>query len=63
MHCGPRGLGQKVDDKDALPGCRACHNELHVVGPVEFATKYVLDYEALIAKLNTFYESNLRGTY
>lgn len=63
MHCGPRGLGQKVDDKQALPGCRYCHRELHEVGPVAFAAKYALDYGALITKLNEFFEANLRGTY
>jgi hypothetical protein len=63
MHVGPRGMSQKVDDKDALPGCRFCHKELHQVGPVSFAAKYALDFAALIAKLNTFFESNLRGTY
>jgi hypothetical protein len=63
MHVGPRGLGQKVDDKDALPGCRWCHQELHQVGPVAFREKYALDFEALISKFNTFFESNLRGTY
>ena len=63
MHCGPRGLGQKTDDKQALPGCRYCHRELHELGPVEFAQKYSIDFEALIAKLNAFFESNLRGTY
>jgi hypothetical protein len=63
MHVGPRGLGQKVDDKNALPGCRPCHRELHEIGPLEFAQKYVVDFEALILKLNTFFEANLRGTY
>lgn len=63
MHVGPRGLGQKVDDKDALPGCRFCHKELHQIGPVAFAEKYALDFQALILKLTTFFESNLRGTY
>ena len=62
-HVGPRGLGQKVDDKHALPLCRWCHKELHEVGPVEFAQKYALDFAALIAKFNAFFESNLRGTY
>ncbi len=56
-------LGQKTDDKQALPGCRYCHRELHELGPVEFAQKYSIDFEALIAKLNAFFESNLRGTY
>jgi hypothetical protein len=63
MHVGPRGMSQKVDDKDALPGCRFCHKELHQIGPVEFQQKYSLDFETEIEKLNTFYESNLRGTY
>jgi len=62
-HIGPRGLGQKVDDKNALPLCFWCHRELHEVGPVEFATKYGVDFPALIAKWNHFYESNLRGTW
>ena len=63
MHCGPRGLGQKVDDQDALPGCRFCHRELHDLGPVAFQQKYALDFERLTQKLNAFFESNLRGTY
>lgn len=63
MHVGPRGLGQKVDDKDGLPGCRWCHKELHQVGPVAFCEKYVLAFPALIRKLNDFYDANLRGTY
>ncbi len=63
MHCGPRGLGQKTNDKNALPGCRWCHRELHEVGPLAFTEKYALDFNALISKLNTFFEANLRGTY
>lgn len=63
MHCGPHGFGQKVDDKDTLPGCRYCHKELHQVGPVQFQSKYSLDFQSEIAKLNLFFESNLRGTY
>lgn len=63
MHCGPKGLGQKRDDKDALPGCRYCHKELHEVGPDAFAEKYKLDISALVLKWNAFFESTLRGTY
>jgi hypothetical protein len=63
MHCGPRGLGQRVDDKQALPGCRWCHKELHELGPVAFAGKYALDVPGLILKWNAFFESNTRGTY
>ena len=50
-HCGPRGLGQKRDDKDALPLCMTCHRELHELGPLAFQGKYALDFAALIAKL------------
>jgi hypothetical protein len=56
-------MGQKVSDDQSLPGCRFCHRELHQLGPIAFAEKYKLDFAELIAKLNTFYESNLRGTY
>ena len=63
MHVGPRGLGQKVDDKDALPGCLWCHRELHDLGPVAFSEKYGLDFQALQSKLRLFFEQQLRGTY
>lgn len=63
MHTGGRGLGQKSDDAKALPGCRFCHKELHVLGPIAFAEKYSLDFLALALKFTTFFESNLRGTY
>jgi hypothetical protein len=62
-HIGPKGLGQKRDDKDALPLCVACHRELHEVGPTEFTAKYVLDFEAGILKYNLFFEQTVRGTY
>jgi len=62
-HIGPRGLGQKRDDKDALPLCKWCHRELHELGPVEFTQKYPVDFPTLILKWNAFFESNLRGTY
>jgi hypothetical protein len=47
MHTGPRGLGQKASDLDALPGCRKCHEVLHAIGPKKFQYARNIDFLAL----------------
>jgi hypothetical protein len=63
-HFGPRGLGQKSDDRQALPLCHKCHRtspiSYHELGPVKFALAHKLDVAAQIAKLNAFYEEKLK---
>ncbi|HHH29077.1 MAG TPA: DUF968 domain-containing protein [Polyangiaceae bacterium] len=34
-HFGPRGLGQKTDDRRTVPLCRRCHDRWHDHGAVE----------------------------
>jgi hypothetical protein len=59
MHTGPRGLGQKASDLDALPGCSKCHRELHAIGPVKFQELHRLDFAALRAMFRSFYQTKL----
>jgi hypothetical protein len=51
MHTGPHGLGQKADDRQALPGCPACHrtgpNALHKIGPVRFQELHRISFPDL----------------
>lgn len=56
MHTGPRGLGQKASDLDALPGCRLCHQELHAIGPAQFQLKHRIEFEELQAMFQEFYK-------
>ena len=55
MHTGPRGLGQKASDSDALPGCRQCHRELHRIGPAKFQQRHNVEFPALITMMQGFY--------
>lgn len=61
MHTGPHGIGQKASDLDALPGCLACHRELHQIGPEKFQLKHHLDFTALRTMFQHFYNENLKG--
>ena len=59
-HTGPRGLGQKADDKNGLPLCRACHQTgpqaLHRIGPVKFQEVKGISFEDLRAMFRRMYE-------
>jgi hypothetical protein len=59
MHIGPHGLGQKASDLDTLPGCPACHRELHQIGSVKFQEKHRLSFRDLIQMFNSFYQTKL----
>ena len=61
MHTGSHGIGQKASDLDALPGCPACHRELHEIGPVRFQLRHHLDFAALIQMFNSFYQTKMKG--
>lgn len=56
MHTGPRGLGQKASDLDALPGCRPCHQELHRIGPVRFQERHKITFADLALMFQGFYQ-------
>ncbi len=55
-HIGPRGLSQKVPDRQAIPLCRGHHEALHKLGPKDFWIIANLDPRAIIARLNAEYE-------
>jgi hypothetical protein len=59
-HSGLRGLGQKADDRTALPLCSAHHQNgpdaLHVLGK-RFWLRHKIDRDAAIARLNALYDS------
>jgi hypothetical protein len=61
-HFGPRGLGQKSDDRQTLPLCRKHHrtgnDSYHQLGPVKFADRHQLDVSGLIRQLNAFFEKH-----
>lgn len=63
-HFGPRGLGQKASDRQALPLCRRHHqtgnDSYHKLGPAKFALVHQLDAAQLILLLNTFFDENLK---
>jgi hypothetical protein len=61
MHGGPRGLGTKASDLDALPGCHVCHRELHKLGPVAFQSKHRIDFAALRTMFQSFYRDKVKG--
>jgi len=48
-HFGPRGLGQRASDTDALPLCRKCHRtgsaSYHVLGARRFVEVHSLNVE------------------
>jgi hypothetical protein len=64
MHTGPRGLGQKADDADGLPGCGACHRTgpraLHRIGPVKFQESRRVDFAELRQMFRTLYLQGYR---
>lgn len=55
-HTGPRGLGQKAPDSDAIPLCRGHHQKsndsLHALGPRRFPDHHKIDIPAIIRELN-----------
>ena len=55
MHTGPRGLGQKASDEDALPGCRKCHRELHAIGPAQFQSRHKIEFSDLTTMFQALY--------
>jgi hypothetical protein len=63
-HFGPRGLGQKSNDRNCLPLCYRCHQtspiSYHQLGPMKFALAHHLDPQKLIEYLNRWYEE--KGT-
>ena len=64
-HFGPRGLGQKADDRRTLPLCpkhhRTGNDSYHKMGPAKFAQHHCLDVNALISILNKFFDERLCG--
>ena len=58
-HTGPRGLGQKASDYQAIPVCASHHRTglwaYHGLSPVIWAAHWELDIPAIIAKLNAEY--------
>jgi hypothetical protein len=57
MHTGPRGLGQKASDDDALPGCHQCHLELHAIGPALFQLRHKIEFSDLIEMFQSLYRN------
>ncbi len=62
-HYGPRGLGTKVPDKQAIPLCGIEHHRLgreavHVLGR-RFADHHKIDVWGEIERLNTAYAESL----
>ena len=60
-HFGPRGLSQKVPDRQAVPLCKAHHEQLHRLGPKKFWLLHGLDPEAIIKELNDRYDAGERA--
>lgn len=54
-HFGPRGRGQKADDRQALPLSRTLHRQHHEIGTARFARLHNLDIEALILDYQALY--------
>lgn len=42
-HGGDKGMGTKVSDRFAIPGCTGHHAEQHRIGWATFQTKYKFD--------------------
>jgi len=63
-HFGPRGLGQKADDRQTLPLCHKHHrtgnDAYHRLGPARFADRHQLNVVALLTLLNTFFDEKLQ---
>ena len=56
-HTGTRGLGQRADDRTAIPLCVAHHDRrkpysIHKLGPMKFQARYGIDIKAIVARLN-----------
>ena len=64
-HFGPRGLGQKADDRRTLPLCLNHHrtgsDSYHRLGPLKFSEHHHLDVNTLTNILNTFFDEKVRG--
>lgn len=64
-HFGPRGLGTRASDKNALPVCYKCHrtgpHAYHKLGPRKFAAYHKINPPSLILKLNRFWDEKLNG--
>ena len=64
-HFGPRGLGQKADDRQTLPLCHKHHrtgtDSYHNLGPVRFAERHQLNVSGLLTLLNTFFDETFQG--
>lgn len=62
-HYGPRGLGQKVPDRQAIPLCidhhRTSRTAVHVLGR-RFAEFHGIDIWQEIERLNQQYDSGIR---
>lgn len=52
---GHGGRGRKTDDIRTLPLCHKHHYEMHFCGRETFATKYGVDYERVLLRLNLIY--------
>lgn len=59
-HFGPRGRGQRADDRQALPLTRQLHRQHHALGTAKFVELHKLDLNALILDHNSLYESQLK---
>lgn len=59
-HIGPHGIGQKADDREALPLCYKCHrtdnDSLHKIGPVKFQQRKNICFADLIAYFQGMYK-------
>jgi hypothetical protein len=53
---GHSGMGTKASDCRAINLCHEHPAEYHNQGKKTFATKYAMDYEHVISKLNAIYE-------
>lgn len=53
---GQGGMGMKSSDYRCIPLCSYHHRERHQIGKHTFARKWGIDYEGIIARLQTIYE-------
>ena len=62
-HFGPRGIGQRASDLDALPLCYRCHRtgtmSYHNLGAHEFIFVHRLDVKAHQERIQKFYREKL----
>ena len=59
-HIGPHALGQKSDDRTAIPLCRKHHVEFDQC-QWRFAERHHLDIPALIQMFQHFYQTKMKG--